>query len=84
MARIVSMQEFRERRNPGLAQISRLERTVGRLESSVRSAPGRLAPAVERELLSIVRAVSAGRTREAADRAERLAGLLGHPAVARS
>lgn len=84
MARVISMQEYRERRNPGLAQLSRLERTVRRLESSVRRAPGGLAPAVERELLWIVRAMSAGRTREAADRAERLAGLLGHPAVARS
>jgi hypothetical protein len=84
MAAVVSIQEYRERRNPGLAQLSRLERTVGRLESSIRRAPGRLAPAVERELVSIVRAMSAGRTGEAADRAERLAGLLGHPAVARS
>ena len=84
MARVISMQEYRERRSPGLAQLSRLERTVGRLESSVRHAPGGLAPAVERELLWIVQAVSAGRTREAADRAERLAGLLGHPAVART
>lgn len=78
------MDEYRERRNPGLAQLSRLERTVGRLESSVRRAPGGLAPAVERELLWIVRAMTAGRTGEAADRAERLAGLLGHPAVART
>lgn len=82
MARIVSIDDYRERRRPGLAQLSRLERTVGRLEATVRRAPSRLSPAVERELLSIVRAVSAGRTREAADRAERLAGLLGHPAAA--
>jgi hypothetical protein len=84
MARVVSIQEFRERRNPGLAQLSRLERTVGRLESSIRAKAGHLPPAVEHELLSIVRAVSTGRTSEAADRAERLAGLLGHPAAARS
>jgi hypothetical protein len=90
MARVISMREYlerkdyRERRNPGLAQLSRLERTVQRLESSLRGAPGGLAPAVERELLWIVRAMSAGRTSEAADRAERLAGLLGHPAAARS
>ncbi|HET9671264.1 MAG TPA: hypothetical protein VFQ40_00275 [Actinomycetota bacterium] len=82
MARVVSIQEYRERRNPGLAQLSRLERTVGRLEDRIRHTPGRLSPAVERELLSIVRDVSAGRTRQAADRAERLAGLLGHPAAA--
>lgn len=84
MARIVSIDEYRERRHHGLAQLSRLERVVGRLESSIRKTPGRLSPAVERELLSIVRAVSAGRTGEAADRAERLAGLLGHPAAAGS
>jgi hypothetical protein len=65
----------------GPTALARLERSIQRLETSVRRTPGRLSPSVERELLKIVRAVSGGRTREAADRAERLAGLLGHPAA---
>jgi hypothetical protein len=65
----------------GPTALARLERSIQRLEASVRRTPGRLSPSVERELLMIVRAVSGGRTREAADRAERLAGLLGHPAA---
>jgi hypothetical protein len=65
----------------GLTALTRLERSIQRLEAAVRRTPGRLSPSVERELLKIVRAVSGGRTREAADRAERLAGLLGHPAA---
>jgi hypothetical protein len=83
MGQVVSLEQHRMRRHPGMAQLSRLERSVGRLEASVRGTAGRITPAVERELLKIVRAVSAGRTTEAADRAERLAGLLGHPAAVR-
>jgi hypothetical protein len=84
MGRVVSLEEHRMRRHPALAQLSRLERSVGRLEASVQGPAGRITPVVEQELVRIVRAVSAGRTAEAADRAERLAGLLGHPAAARS
>jgi hypothetical protein len=84
MGQVVSLEHHRMRKHPGLAQLSRLERSVGRLEASVRGTARGVTPAVEQELIRIVRAVSAGRTAEAADRAERLAGLLGHPAAARS
>jgi hypothetical protein len=84
MGQLVSLEQYRAARTPGLAAWSRLERSVGRLEASVRRTAGRMGPTVERELLLIVRAVSAGRTGEAANRAERLAGLLEHPATAGS
>jgi len=36
-------------------------------------------PTIQRELVAIARAVSAGRPARAAERAERLAGILEHP-----
>jgi hypothetical protein len=84
MAQVVSLQEYRDRRRPELAAMQRLDRAVGRLDTVVRRRPGRIAPTVERELLLIARAVSAGLARDAADRAERLADLLEHPAASGS
>jgi hypothetical protein len=84
MAQVVSLDEYRDRRFPGLVAMRRLERAVGRLDSVVQERPGRMAPTVERELLLIARAVSSGSPREAADRAERLADLLEHPAASGS
>jgi hypothetical protein len=84
MGEIVSLAEYRGRRNPGLATMQRLERAVGRLDTVVRRRTGRMAPTVERELLLIARAVSSGMPRDAADRAERLADLLEHPAASGS
>jgi hypothetical protein len=84
MGEIVSLAEYRDRRSPELAVIRRLERAVGRLDSVVQQRPGRVAPTVERELLLIARAVSSGLPFEAADRAERLADLLEHPAASGS
>lgn len=84
MGQIVSLAEFRERRHPQLALMRRLEKAVGRLDSVVQRRPGRVAPTVERELLLIARAVSSGSPLEAADRAERLADLLEHPAASGS
>jgi hypothetical protein len=84
MAQVVSLQEYRDRRRPELAAMQRLDRAVGRLDAVVRRRPGRIAPTVERELLLIARAVSAGLARDAADRAERLADLLEHPAASGS
>jgi hypothetical protein len=81
MGQLVSLEEYRSRKIPGLAALSRLERSIGRLETSVRRTAGRMGPTVERELLQIVRAVSSGHAQEAASRAERLAGLLEHPAA---
>jgi hypothetical protein len=54
---------------------------VGRLDPLVRDRGGRLPVSAERELASIVNALSLGRASEAAERAERLADLLEHPAA---
>jgi hypothetical protein len=84
MGEIVSLAEYRDRRSPELAVMRRLERAVSRLDSVVQRRPGRVAPTVERELLVIARAVSSGMPLHAADRAERLADLLEHPAASGS
>jgi hypothetical protein len=56
-----------------------LERAIARLDPLVTGGTGRLGPRVETELLAITRAVTTGRVREAAVRAERLAVRLEHP-----
>jgi hypothetical protein len=84
MGEIVLLAEYRDRRSPEITVMQRLERVVGRLDSVVRRRPGRMAPTVERELLLIAQAVSSGMPLEAADRAERLADLLEHPAASGS
>jgi hypothetical protein len=81
MGTVVSLEEYRERRDPAIRTIARLDRAVARLDPLVREREGRLTPTIERELLAIADAVSAGLPREAADRAERLAGILEHPAA---
>jgi hypothetical protein len=78
MAQVISLDEYRDRLPTA---VSRLDRAVQRLEPLVRRRSGRLGPAVERELTLIARAVSAGRPRHAAERAERLGDLLEHPAA---
>ena len=84
MGEIVSLAEYRDRRIPESTVMRRLEHAVGRLDSVIRRRPGRMAPTVERELLLIARAVSSGMPLDAADRAERLADLLEHPAASGS
>jgi hypothetical protein len=81
MAQVISLDEYRSRRNPTAPSIARLDHAVARLDPLVRNRTGRLAPSVERELARIARSVSAGLPREAAERAERLADLLEHPAA---
>lgn len=81
MAQVISLDEFRRRKNPLAAAMRRLDRAVARLDPLVRGRSGRLGPAVERELAQIARSVSAGAPRDAAERAERLADLLEHPAA---
>ncbi len=51
-----------------------------KLDPLIRARATSLSPTVERELQAIAIAVNAGRPRQAARRAERLAGLLQHPA----
>ena len=57
---------------------------IGRSNGWTRSSAARLdrlSPTIQRELVAIARAVSAGRPARAAERAERLAGILEHPAA---
>ena len=84
MAEVISLDGYRARRNPLATAVERLDAAVRRLEPLVRDRGGRLGTSAERELAAIARAVSFGRPREAADRAERLADLLEHPALGRS
>jgi hypothetical protein len=51
------------------------------LDSLVARGTGRIGPRVEAELLAITGAVTAGRTDDAAERAERLAERLEHPSA---
>jgi hypothetical protein len=81
MAQVISLEEYRRRRNPEAASLQRLDLAVGRLEPLVGGRTGRMSPAVERELTQIATAVSAGLPEVAAERAERLADLLEHPAA---
>jgi hypothetical protein len=80
MARVISLDRYRERRHPGAAAVTRLDVAVGRLDALVRAGTD-LSPTIERELRSIARSVAAGHARRAADRAERLADILEHPAA---
>ena len=84
MGTVISLREYRERRKAPLAALERLDLAVAKLDGAIRKRPGRLPVAVERELEVIARAVSAGSPAEAATRAERLAGLLDHPAASGS
>jgi hypothetical protein len=81
MGDVISLDEYRQRRDPATTAVERLDTAVARLDPLVRERGARLSPTVERELREIARAVSAGLPREAADRAERLVGLLAHPAA---
>jgi hypothetical protein len=81
MGKVVSLDEYRERRDPLVTALRRLDTAIARLEPLVHGRGERLTPSVERELTAISTAVSAGDPREAAERAERLADLLEHPAV---
>ena len=63
-----------------VSAMERLETAVRRLEPLVRGRDGRLTPSIERELAVIAQEVSFGYPHKAAERAERLADLLEHPA----
>jgi hypothetical protein len=81
MAQVIDLDEFRERTRPLATALQRLDRAVMRLDPLIQGRSGRLGTAVERELALIARSMSAGSPRDAADRAERLADLLEHPAA---
>ena len=80
MGTVISLTEYREQ-HPERSAIGRLDQAVERLDPLVRARGDRLTPTIERELRAIANAVSAGLPREAADRAERLANILEHPAA---
>jgi hypothetical protein len=81
MGDVVSIAEHRDRRDQQAVAFGRLDRAVQRLDPLVRERVDRLSPTIRRELIAIARAVSAGSPSWAAERAERLAGLLEHPAA---
>jgi hypothetical protein len=81
MGQVVSLDERRERRDERDVAFGRLDRAVRRLDPLVRERIDRLTPTIQRELIAIARAVSAGSPSRAAERAERLAGILEHPAA---
>lgn len=81
MAQVISLDSYRERRYPLAAAMARLDGAVGRLDPLIRGGRGGLGIRVERELAAISREVSQGQPQAAADRAERLADLLEHPAA---
>lgn len=81
MGQVISLDRYRASHDRLPAAMARLDGAVARLEPLVRRSPGRLLFDVERELLAIAGAVSAGRPQEAAERAERLADRLEHPAA---
>jgi hypothetical protein len=78
---VVSLEDYRERRDPPAAAVRRLDRAVEALDPLVSARRHRLSPTIERELRAIARAVSAGDAGIAAERAERLVDLLEHPAA---
>ena len=81
MGVVIALDRYRALRGRPKAPLSRLEDAVARLEPLVRCSPDRLVAAIERELCDIGRAVSTGCALEAAERAERLADRLEHPAA---
>jgi hypothetical protein len=81
MAKIISLDAYRARKDPQAAAFGRLDLAVGRLDPLIRGREGHLSPSAEHELAQIARAVSDGLTDQAAERAERLADLLEHPAA---
>jgi hypothetical protein len=80
MGQVISLGDYREQRDPMTPLLARLDHAVGRLDPLVHGRAEHLGQSVERELGRIASAVSAGLAREAAERAERLADLLEHPA----
>ncbi len=87
MGRIIDLDAWRSRRRapPERAgAVARLELAVVRVDQLVaRLSRGsrKIEPKIETELLAITGAVSMGLVEEAANRAERLADLLAHPAM---
>lgn len=80
MGDVVSLENYRDDVVTPREMLNRLDDAVAKLDPLVRARASAISPTVERELRAIAIAVNAGRPRQAARRAERLAGLLQHPA----
>jgi hypothetical protein len=80
MGEVISLETYRDDVVAPREMLSRLDDAVAKLDPLVRARASAVSPTVERELRAIAIAVNAGRPRQAARRAERLAGLLQHPA----
>jgi hypothetical protein len=80
MGDVVSLERYRDDVVAPREMLHRLDDAVAKLDPLVRARASGISPTVERELRAIAIAVNAGRPRQAARRAERLAGLLQHPA----
>jgi hypothetical protein len=80
MGQVISLEAYRDDPVRPSELLHRLDEAVSRLDPLVRARAATVSPTVERELRAIAIAVNAGRPRQAARRAERLAGLLQHPA----
>jgi hypothetical protein len=80
MGDVVSLERYRDDVVAPREMLHRLDDAVAKLDPLVRAQASGISPTVERELRAIAIAVNAGRPRQAARRAERLAGLLQHPA----
>jgi len=80
MGDVISLQTYRDDVVAPREMLSRLDEAVAKLDPLVRARASVISPTVQRELRAIAIAVNAGRPRQAARRAERLAGLLQHPA----
>jgi hypothetical protein len=80
MGQVISLEAYRDDPVRPSELLHRLDEAVSRLDPLVRARAATVSPTVERELRAIAIAVNAGRPRQAVRRAERLAGLLQHPA----
>jgi len=80
MGQVISLEAYRDDVVQPADLMHRLGEAVNKLDPLVRARATSVSPTVERELRAIAIAVNAGRPRQAARRAERLAGLLQHPA----
>ena len=80
MGQVISLEAYRDDVVQPADLMHRLDEAVNKLDPLVRARATSVSPTVERELRAIAIAVNAGRPRQAAIRAERLAGLLQHPA----